>query len=81
MEHMMKQAIFEAIHQQLVQRYEILESEIRPDATYLDLAVDSLALVELAIHIQKMFALNIPTGTLHDQQTIEESAQAMAALA
>lgn len=76
----MKQAIIDAINQQLVQRYEVPQADVRPDVTYSDLGVDSLTLVELAIHIQNLFSVNVPEGTLNDRQTIEESAQAMAAL-
>ncbi len=61
----------------LVEKYQIPEEEVRPGATFGEMDVDSLTLVELVISIQNEFSLSIPDGTINYGQTISEASRAI----
>ncbi len=64
----------------LADKFGIAPEDVSPSTLFDDLAVDSLALLEMALVLEKRLGVAIPEGMLKGQQSIEEAAQAVDAL-
>ena len=57
----------------------VLEDDLRPDATYDELDIDSLVLIEFALIIKKEFGVTLVEGELTPDFTVAQTAQLLAA--
>ncbi|OLR94117.1 acyl carrier protein [Actinokineospora bangkokensis] len=63
----------------LVDRFEVDRAEITPEATFEDLDMDSLFLVELLVVVQTETGVQISEDTATPRDTIAHAAEAIAA--
>ncbi|MET7765722.1 acyl carrier protein [Streptomyces sp. NPDC005393] len=64
----------------LTGKFEIPAEEVSQGVVFEDLAVDSLALLEISLILEKRLGVSIVEGVLTAQQTIDEAAQAVEVL-
>ncbi|KUM82955.1 MULTISPECIES: acyl carrier protein [Streptomyces] len=64
----------------LTGKFEIPAEEVSRGTVFDDLAVDSLALLEMSLILEKRLGVSIEEGVLHSQQTIDEAAQVVEGL-
>ena len=63
----------------LTGKCEIPQEEVAQGTVFEDLAVDSLALLEMSLLLEKRLGVSIAEGVLNAQQTIDEAARAVEA--
>jgi acyl carrier protein len=59
----------------LISRFGITEGELRPDATFADLDLDSLGLVEFAMVVAKEFAVPLSEDELSPSDTVTNAVE------
>ncbi|WP_405556368.1 acyl carrier protein [Streptomyces canus] len=64
----------------LTGKFEIPTEEVSRGTVFEDLAVDSLALLEMSLILEKRLGVSIEEGMLNSQQTIDEAAQVVEGL-
>ena len=64
----------------LTGKFEIPQEEVAQGTVFEDLAVDSLALLEMSLRLEKRLGVSIAEGVLNAQQTSAEAARAVEAL-
>ncbi|MCZ4605913.1 phosphopantetheine-binding protein [Streptomyces sp. Lzd4kr] len=64
----------------LTGKFEIPEEEVARTTVFEDLAVDSLALLEMSLLLEKRLGVSIAEGVLTAQQSVDEAARAVEAL-
>ncbi|GAB1643576.1 acyl carrier protein [Krasilnikovia sp. MM14-A1259] len=70
---------FAAIAQLIGEKFEAPQAEITPDTVLESIEVDSLALIELTLLLQKQFGVTIPSGDVTPDNTVGELAAIVAA--
>jgi acyl carrier protein len=70
----MKNEITEWIINILIDKYLVQAGEVSPSSIYDDLALDSLALLEIIATLEKEFGVEIPIGVITSEMSIEQSA-------
>ncbi|MFJ8658555.1 acyl carrier protein [Streptomyces sp. NPDC093795] len=58
----------------LVERFGVTDDEVTPEATFEQLDLDSLALVEFTLVVQSEMSVEIPDDELSPRQTVAEVA-------
>jgi acyl carrier protein len=66
----MSASVHERLATLLISRFGITEGELRPDVTFAELDLDSLALVEFAMVAEKEFGIPIGEDELSAQDTL-----------
>lgn len=74
---MSRTSIIELISDLLITRYEVEPTDISPDKVFEDLSLDSLALMEIALVLEKRLGVSIAEGTLTPEQTLGEAAMVL----
>lgn len=69
--------IAEHIADMLITDYEVDAEELTPETTLEDLSLDSLALVELSLAMEKKLGVRVAEGVLMPGQTIDQAAEAL----
>lgn len=69
----MPDTINDLITELLTTRYEVDPEEITPEAVFEDLSLDSLALMEIALVLEKRLGVRIQEGLLTTDQTLGEA--------
>ncbi|MEU6393047.1 phosphopantetheine-binding protein [Streptomyces sp. NPDC046939] len=64
----------------LTGKFEVSSEEVTTGTVLEDVEVDSLALLELSLILEKRLGISIEEGTLHSRQTVEEAADVIARL-
>ncbi|MYR03356.1 MULTISPECIES: phosphopantetheine-binding protein [unclassified Streptomyces] len=64
----------------LTGKFEVPSEEVTPGTVLEDVEVDSLALLELSLILEKRLGISIDEGTLRSTQTVEEAADVIACL-
>ncbi|MFE2226101.1 phosphopantetheine-binding protein [Streptomyces kronopolitis] len=64
----------------LTTKFEVPAEEVTRGTVFDDLAMDSLALLEMSLLLEKRLGVSIEEGTLTSEQTIEEATEAIEAL-
>jgi acyl carrier protein len=64
----------------LTGKFDIPEEEVAQSTVFEDLAVDSLALLEVSLLLEKRLGVSIAEGVLNAQQSVDEAARAVEAL-
>jgi acyl carrier protein len=64
----------------LTGKFDIPEEEVAQSTVFEDLAVDSLALLEMSLLLEKRLGVPIAEGVLSAQQSIDEAARAVESL-
>lgn len=75
----MSESLIERINAVLVGRFAVPEDELRPDATFADLDLDSLALVEFALVAEKEFGVQIADDEVSPNATVRDAAELLGA--
>lgn len=65
----------------LTGKLDVPPEEVSQDSVLDDLSIDSLALLEISLTLEKRLGVSIAEGTLNAQQTVAEAAGTVAALA
>jgi acyl carrier protein len=68
-------AMYDTLVNLLVNRFEVDRAEIKPNATFEDLEMDSLFLVELLLVIQSEVGVKISEETASPRDTLERAAE------
>lgn len=76
----MTMAIPDLISGLLISKYEVDADEIAPDTVFEDLSLDSLALMEMSLALEKKLGVTITEGTLVPHQTLGEAASVLGSL-
>ncbi|WP_051812857.1 acyl carrier protein [Streptomyces sp. NRRL S-340] len=64
----------------LTGKFDIPAEEVSPDTVFDDLAVDSLALLEMSLILEKRLGVSISEGVLTSGQSVDEAARVVEAL-
>ncbi|MER5938184.1 MULTISPECIES: phosphopantetheine-binding protein [unclassified Streptomyces] len=64
----------------LTGKFDIPQEEVAQSTVFEDLSVDSLALLEVSLLLEKRLGVSIAEGVLTSQQSIDEAARAVEAL-
>ncbi|MFJ3654532.1 phosphopantetheine-binding protein [Streptomyces nigra] len=64
----------------LTGKFDIPQEEVARTTVFEDLAVDSLALLEMSLLLEKRLGVSIAEGVLNAQQSVDEAARAVEAL-
>ncbi|MEY9992956.1 acyl carrier protein [Streptomyces sp. V4I8] len=64
----------------LTGKFDIPQEEVAQSTVFEDLAVDSLALLEVSLLLEKRLGVSIAEGVLNAQQSVDEAARAVEAL-
>lgn len=64
----------------LTGKFEIPAEEVALGTVFEDLAVDSLALLEMSLILEKRLGVSIEEGVLTSQQTVDEAARVVESL-
>ncbi|MGW5782402.1 phosphopantetheine-binding protein [Streptomyces sp. NPDC003757] len=64
----------------LTGKFDVPSEEVTPSTVLEDVEVDSLALLELSLLLEKRLGISINEGTLSSAQTVEEAAHVIARL-
>lgn len=75
----MSDAVIERINALLVSRFAVPEADLSPDATFADLDLDSLALVEFALVAEKEFGVRIADDEVSPDATVRDAAELLGA--
>ncbi|MFI8100472.1 phosphopantetheine-binding protein [Streptomyces sp. NPDC086023] len=76
----MSDAVLAALVDTLVTKFDTPPGSAGAHTPLGETAVDSLALVELGLILEERLGTPVPEGLLHPDQTLQEAAQALAAL-
>ncbi|MFI1163602.1 acyl carrier protein [Streptomyces sp. NPDC020801] len=68
-------AMYDKLVDILVNRFEVERSEIKPDATFEDLEMDSLFLVELLLVVEKDLGVKVSDDAASPRDTIGRAAE------
>jgi acyl carrier protein len=71
--------VFERLTALLNSRFGVPSDELRPDATFDELDLDSLALVELVMVVQKEFGVPFGEDEISPQATVADAARLIGA--
>ncbi|KKD07575.1 MULTISPECIES: acyl carrier protein [unclassified Streptomyces] len=63
---------FEILSQVLEEKFGVLREDIQPDTVLEDIELDSLALIEVALTLQKQLGVVIPTEDLNSSGTVSD---------
>ncbi|MEV1026835.1 acyl carrier protein [Streptomyces sp. NPDC050264] len=63
---------FEILSQVLEEKFGVLREDIKPDTVLEDIELDSLALIEVALTLQKQLGVAIPTEDLNSSGTVSD---------
>ncbi|MFJ4834148.1 acyl carrier protein [Streptomyces sp. NPDC088747] len=63
---------FEILSRILEEKFGVLRADIRPDTVLEDIELDSLALIEVALTLQKQLGFAIPTEDLNSSGTVSD---------
>ncbi|OPG02641.1 hypothetical protein B1R27_31760 [Streptomyces sp. GKU 895] len=63
---------FEILSQVLEEKFGVLRDDIKPDTVLEDIELDSLALIEVALTLQKQLGVVIPTEDLNSSGTVSD---------
>ncbi|GGK77301.1 acyl carrier protein [Streptomyces flaveus] len=63
---------FEILSQVLEEKFGVLREDIKPDTVLEDIELDSLALIEVALTLQKRLGFVIPTEDLNSGGTVSD---------
>jgi acyl carrier protein len=63
---------FEQLKEILVDKFKVSPEQVTPDATWEDLELDSLAMVELSLILESDFGLNIGDKELQELTSIDD---------
>lgn len=69
----MSATVLERLATLLISRFGVTEDELRPDVTFAELDLDSLALVEFAMVAEKEFGVLLGEDELSPQVTVSEA--------
>jgi acyl carrier protein len=76
----MSATVIAMINEILTTKYEIPAAELSETTVFEDVAVDSLALLEISLLLERQLGVPIAEGTLGGHQTIGQAAVAVGAL-
>jgi acyl carrier protein len=63
---------FEILSQVLEEKFGVLRDDIKPSTVLEDIELDSLALIEVALTLQKQLGFAIPTEDLNSSGTVSD---------
>lgn len=69
--------VYERFVSILTDRFAIPEDQIRPDATFFELDLDSLDLVELALSVEEELGVKIEDEELENIETVQDAVDAV----
>ena len=69
----MSASVLERLSALLISRFGVSDDELRPDVTFAELDLDSLALVEFALVAEKEFSVPISEDELSPQATLTDA--------
>ena len=75
----MSATVLERLAALLITRFGVTRDEVRPDVTFAELDLDSLALVEFAMVAEKEFGIPIGEDELAPQATVTDAVELIAA--
>lgn len=75
----MSATVLERLAALLISRFGVTRDEVRPDVTFAELDLDSLALVEFAMVAEKEFGIPIGEDELAPQATVTDAVRLIAA--
>lgn len=61
---------YERLVSLLKRLHEAPEAQVRPEATYVDLEVDSLTMVEISLWVEREWGIVLDTNDLSEEQTL-----------
>lgn len=73
----MQEDIIHFIQSLLIEKYKVPPAEVSADATYEGMELDSLALMEILLSVEKKFGLKVPEDRVVYQQSIRQSVISM----
>ncbi|MET9363223.1 acyl carrier protein [Streptomyces sp. NPDC006632] len=73
----MNDTLMSQIVQILTEKFEIPAEDATPQTVFDDLGVDSLALLEMSLILEKRLGISIAEGVLESGQTIQQAAGAL----
>jgi acyl carrier protein len=71
----MSATVLERLATLLISRFGVTEDELRPDVTFAELDLDSLALVEFAMVAEKEFGVPVGEDELSPQATVTDAVE------
>jgi acyl carrier protein len=71
---------FDLLRETMQEKFGLTAAEITPDTVLENLDLDSLALIELALALQKSFDVAIPTSEIAPSNTVGELADLLASV-
>ncbi|HEX6471598.1 MAG TPA: phosphopantetheine-binding protein [Streptosporangiaceae bacterium] len=71
--------VYERLSDLLVTKFGVSATEIEPDATFEELELDSLALVEVAMAVQEEFGVDIGDSELTPKHTMTSAVEVLTA--
>jgi acyl carrier protein len=74
-EEVMSATVLERLTTLLITRFGVTEDELRPDVTFAELDLDSLALVEFTMVAEKEFGVPIGEDDLTPQATVTDAVE------
>uniref|UniRef100_A0AAU2JP48 Acyl carrier protein n=1 Tax=Streptomyces sp. NBC_00049 TaxID=2903617 RepID=A0AAU2JP48_9ACTN len=77
----MNETVTDLIAEILTEKFEVPAEDVTPDRILEDLAVDSLALLEMSLILEKRLGVSIAEGVIHSRQTVGEAAEVVGSLA
>ncbi len=69
----MSATVLERLSALLISRFGVSEDELRPDVTFAELDLDSLALVEFVMVVEKEFGVPVGEDDLTPQATVTDA--------
>jgi acyl carrier protein len=64
----------------LTERYEVPAEQVSPDVRFEDLSLDSLALIELSLAIERGLGVSVAEGVLAPELTVAQAAAVVTTL-
>jgi acyl carrier protein len=71
-------AVYERLSELLTTKFGVGKDEVRPDVSFVDLDLDSLALVELAMVVEGIFGVNMGDSELDPENTVADAVELLA---
>ena len=65
--------VYERLSDLLTTKFGVGKDEMQPDALFIDLGLDSLALVELAMTVEGMFGVDMEDAELYPEHTVADA--------
>jgi acyl carrier protein len=75
----MSGTVLERLRALLISRFGITEEELRPDVTFAELDLDSLALVEFALVAEKEFGVPFGEDEVSPEATVDDAVKLLCA--